>query len=226
LIYADIKSGRHKEKLLARNLQAYAVPGVFSPQQPTVNYETNLSESSVIDSNNTLVSTNTEAQKLYPLNEYGPEGGFGSPIGLNSVASTNNPEGTNQGPYAPQDTQLDIINEFFIESAYVTNKFGPSGGYKDLVIITDIIGNQNIYQPYWDPAYYNYSTYSTYNVVFQDDPIGSNGPLSSDSYLAKIGASQLKFAFDERVAQEINQATIGAINLDTISAAACHLSTV
>ena len=104
-----------REKLLARNLQAYAVPGVFSPQQPTVNYETNLSESSVIDSNNTLVSTNTEAQKLYPLNEYGPEGGFGQPIGINSVASTNSPEGTNQGPYAPQDTQLDIINEFFIE---------------------------------------------------------------------------------------------------------------
>ena len=41
--------------------------------------------------------------------------------------------------------------------------------------------------------------------------------MSSDTYLAKIGASQLKFAFDERVAQEINQATIGAINLDTIS---------
>jgi hypothetical protein len=40
-----------REKLLARNLQAYAVPGVFSPQQPIVNYETNLSESSVIDSN-------------------------------------------------------------------------------------------------------------------------------------------------------------------------------
>jgi len=206
-----------RKQLLVKNLAPYSVAGAYASRPTPVDYETNLTVSSVVNSPDNYVSTNLFANDLYPLNEYGPEGGFGSPIGLNSVASTNNPEGTNQGPYAPQDTQLDIINEFFIESAYVTNKFGPSGGYKDLVIITDIIGNQNIYQPYWDPAYYNYSTYSTYNIVFQDDPIGSNGLLSSDTYLAKIGASQLKFAFNERIAQEIAQATVGVINLDTVT---------
>jgi hypothetical protein len=208
-----------REKLLARNLQAYAVPGVFSPQQPTVNYETNLSESSVIDSNNTLVSTNTEAQKLYPLNEYGPEGGFGQPIGINSVASTNSPEGTNQGPYAPQDTQLDIINEFFIESAYVTNVWGPEGGYKDLVIVTDVQSLSPIYQPYAvdNSWYYNFSNYTTFDIVFQNDPLGSNGLLSSDSKLAQKGAEQLRGLFQERIAAEIIQNTVGLINLDTIT---------
>jgi len=204
---------------LARNLQAYAVPGVFSPQQPIVNYETNLSESSVIDSNNTLVSTNTEAQKLYPLNEYGPEGGFGQPIGINSVASTNSPEGTNQGPYAPQDTQLDIINEFFIESAYVTNVWGPEGGYKDLVIVTDVQSLSPIYQPYAvdNSWYYNFSNYTTFDIVFQNDPLGSNGLLSSDSKLAQKGAEQLRGLFQERIAAEIIQNTVGLINLDTIT---------
>jgi len=86
-----------------------------------------------------------------------------------------------------------------------------------LVIITDVQQSGLIYQPYWYPGYYNYSSYSTYGIVFSDDPLGSNGPLSSDSYLAKIGAEQLKFAFNERIAQELEQATIGAINLDTIS---------
>jgi len=206
-----------RKQLLVKNLAPYNVPGAYTSPGNPIDYETVLTVSNVTDSPNNLVSTNLFANELYPLNEFGPEGGFSTPIGINSVASTNNPEGTNQGPYAPQDTQLDVINEFFIESAYVTNKFGPSGGYKDLVIITDIIGNGNIYQPYWDPGYYSYSSYSTYSIVFQDDPTGSNGLLSSDTYLAKIGASQLKFAFNERIAQEISQATIGAINLDTIT---------
>jgi hypothetical protein len=206
-----------RKQLLVKNLTPYNVPGTYTSPGNPVDYETVLSVNNVVDSPNNYVSTNIFAQDLYPLNEYGPEGGFGNPIGINSVASTNNPEGTNQGPYSPNETVLDIVNEFFIESAYVTNKWGPSGGYKDLVIITDIQNAGNIYQPYWDPGYYSYSSYPTFNIVFQDDPLGSNGPLSSDSYLAKIGAAQLKFAFDERIAQELEQATVGVINLDTIS---------
>jgi|688.fasta_scaffold08337_7 hypothetical protein len=210
-------SSAFRKQLLVKNLTPYNVPGTYTSPGNPVDYEVVLSVNNVIDSPNNYVSTNLFAQDLYPLNEYGPEGGFGNPIGVNSVASTNNPEGTNQGPYEPIDTVLDIVNEFYIESAYVTNKWGPSGGYKDLVVITDIQNAGNIYQPYWDPGYYSYSSYPTFNIVFQNDPIGSNGPLSSDSFLAKIGASQLKFAFEERVAQELQQATIGVINLDTIS---------
>ena len=206
-----------RKQLLVRNLVPYGVPGAYTSPSNPINYETNLTVTNVIDSPNNYVSTNLFAKDLYPLNEYGPEGGFGNPIGINSIASTNNPEGTNQGPYQPNDTVLDVVNEFYIETAYVTNKWGPSGGYKDLVIITDLQNNGNIYQPYWDPGYYSYSSYPTFNIVFQNDPVGSNGPLSSDSFIAQIGASQLKFAFDERVAQELQQATVGVINLDTIS---------
>jgi outer membrane protein OmpA-like peptidoglycan-associated protein len=206
-----------RKKLLVRNLTPYNVPGSYTSPGNPINYETNLTVSNVVDSPNNYVSTNIFATELYPLNEYGPEGGFGRPIRINSVASTNNPEGTNQGPYQPIDTALDIINEFFIDSAYVTNKWGPSGGYKDLIVITDVQNGGKLYQPYWDPGYFNYSSYPVFNIVFQDDPVGSNGPLSEDTFLAKIGASQLKFAFNERIAQEINQATVGAINLDTIT---------
>ena len=97
-------SDSFRKQLLVRNLQPYKVPGDFTPTEPAVNYETNLTVSNVIDSDNSLVSTNVFAENLYPLNEYGPEGGFGQPIGINSIASTNNPEGTNQGPYGPNDT--------------------------------------------------------------------------------------------------------------------------
>jgi len=206
-----------RKQLLVRNLTPYNVPGSYTSPSNPINYETNLSVYSVVDSPNNYVSTNLFAKDLYPLNEYGPEGGFGGPIGVNLTSI----EDPNQGPYYPLTSSemegIVVVNEFYIESAYVQNKFGPSGGYKDLVIITDVSTLAPIYQPYWSPGYYNTSSYTLYNLIFQDDPVGSNGPLSSDTYLAKIGASQLKFAFDERVAQEIDQATIGAINLDTIS---------
>lgn len=206
-----------RKQLLVRNLTPYNVPGSYTSPGNPINYETNLNVSNVVDSPNNYVSTNLFASDLYPLNEYGPEGGFGNPIGVNLTPVLD----PNQGPYYPLNAEqmegLAIVNEFFIESAYVTNKWGPAGGYKDLVIITDTFLTNPIYQPFWNPGYYNYSSYSLFNIVFQDDPIGSNGPLSSDSYLAKIGATQLKFAFEERVAQEIYQATIGAINLDTLS---------
>jgi outer membrane protein OmpA-like peptidoglycan-associated protein len=206
-----------RKQLLVRNLSPYNVPGSYNSPGNPINYETNLTVSNVTDSPNNYVSTNLFASDLYPLNEFGPEGGFGVPIGVNLTPVLE----PNQGPYYPltsgQMEGLPLINEFYIESAYVTNKWGPSGGYKDLVIITDTFLTNPIYQPFWNPGYYNYSSYSLYNVIFQDDPIGSNGSLSSDSYLAKIGATQLKFAFEERVAQEINQATLGVINLDTIT---------
>jgi hypothetical protein len=206
-----------RKNLLTKNLEPYSVQGVLSARQPAVNYETNLSVYSVIDSPNTFVSTNTFANAQYPLNEFGPEGGFGEPIGLNALSSSQLPNGSNQGPYTQDSAQIDLLNEFFIDAAYVKNIFGPSGGYKDLVIITDIQNNNSIYQPYWDPSYFVSSSYSTFNIVFQNNPLGTDGLLSQDTYLAKIGAAQLKGLFEERIAAEIAQATVGVINLDTIT---------
>ena len=163
-----------RKQLLVKNLPPYNVAGSYNSPGNPINYETNLTVSNVVDSPNNYVSTNFFAENLYPLNEFGPEGGFGSPIAVNLTPVLD----PNQGPYYPltqgQMDGLVLLNEFYIESAYVTNKWGPSGGYKDLVIITDVFLNDPIYQPYWYPAYYNYSSYSLFNIIFQDDPLGSN----------------------------------------------------
>ena len=63
-------SSSFRNQLVARNLQPYSVPGVFASPPTNVNYETNLTVSSVIDSPDTLISTNQFANTLYPLNEY------------------------------------------------------------------------------------------------------------------------------------------------------------
>ena len=207
-------SSNFRNQLIARNLSPYTVPGVFSPGGGAVNYETNLTVTSVVDSPDTLISTNNLANSLYPLNEYGPEGGF---QGKYSIPGAPYPVESNKGPYGPNDTQMDLINEFFIDAAYIQNVYGPEGGYSDLVEITDVVGSPKLYQPYWDPSSFVASSYSTYDLIFNQNPTGSNGPLSQDTYLAKIGASRLKSLFEERIAAEITKNTIGRVNLDSLT---------
>jgi outer membrane protein OmpA-like peptidoglycan-associated protein len=206
-------SSNFRDILLARNLQPYSVPGSYSPSSNSVNYETNLSVANVIDSPNGLISTNQLADSMYSLNEYGPEGGYD---GKYSVPGAPLPVDSNSGPYAPTDTVLDLVNEFYIDAAYVQNIYGPEGGYKDLVIITDVVGNPKMYTPYWDPSTFVTSSYSPYEIIFSNNPNGTNGPLSQDTYLAKIGAAQLKSLFEERIASEILQASVGSVNLDSL----------
>ena len=209
-------SSSFRDSLIARNLAPYQVQGVYTPPPGNVVYEVSpLNDSNVIDSPDGLISTNQLANNLYPLNEWGPDGGF---IGKYSVPGAPLPVASNNGPYDPNDTQLDIINEFYIDAAYVTNIYGPEGGYKDLVIITDLQISTHYYLPYWDGVPNNYipSSYSPYSILFSSNPSGDLGSLSQDSYLAKIGATELKGYFEERVAQELYQMTVGSINLDTL----------
>ena len=55
------------------------------------------------------------------------------------------------------------------------------------------------------------STYLAYNVLTSSNPVGDKGPLSNDSYLAKIGAQVLKKSLLETNAFYINQ-TISSEN--------------
>jgi hypothetical protein len=208
-------SSSFRNTLIARNLAPYEVQGVYTPPAGNVTYEaTPLGNSNVIDSPDTLISTNQGANQLYSLNEYGPDGGFS---GKYSIPGAPYPVEANKGPYDPNDTVLDLVNEFYIDTAYIQNKFGPEGGYKDLVIITDVITSGKYYLPYWDPSVFVPSVYSPYEILSSTDPNGSDGLLSQDSYLAKIGAAQLKGYFEDRIANEIEQMSVGSINLDTLS---------
>lgn len=205
-------SSSFRNTLIARNLAPYQVQGVYTSPAGNVTYEaTPLNDSNVIDSPDTLISTNQGANTLYSLNEYGPDGGFN---GKYSVPAQPYPVEPNQGPYDINDSDIDLINEFYIDASYVKNIYGPSGGYKDMVIITDLNLNNSIQQPYFT---FVPSFYSPYDILFSSDPLGSDGSLSQDSYIAKLGAVSLKGYFNERIAEEIKQLTIGSINLDTLS---------
>ena len=67
-----------------------------------------------------------------------------------------------------------------------------------------IQNNNRLYLPY---SQFTASFYTPFEILTSVNPVGSDGPLSQDSYLAKIGAQSLKYAFEERVALEIYQHT-------------------
>ena len=211
LSFASTSSFRNS--LMAKNLAPYSVQGVYTPPANQVNYETVLSVSNVIDSPGDLITNDPYAQLLYPLNEYGPNGGYNLDINFNGPPL---PVNSNQGEYNPNDTVLDLVNEFFIDAAYIQNRYGPPGSFNDLVIITDVENNNKIYQPYWEPPSFAPSSYSPYNILLSPNPIGSNGLLSQDSFIARFGASELNSLLKKRIDAELFQNTLGQINLQSL----------
>ena len=207
-------SATFRDTLLARNLPPYTVTGVYSSPSNSVNYETNLTVSNVINSPDEFISQDPFAQQLYPLNQYGPDGGYNIQITYNNPPL---PVSSNSGEYDPNDTKLDLVNEFFIDAAYIENVYGPNGGFQNMVTITSIQNNNRIYAPYWDPPTFIPSSYSPYTILLSNDPTGSDGLLSQDSYLAKISAQNLKDLFKARVDAEIYQNTVGLVNLESLS---------
>jgi len=75
---------------------------------------------------------------------------------------------------------------------------------------TQTVIKESEFEPYPN---FNSSFYSPVDILFDRDPLGSNGLLSSDSFIAKIGATQLKKLFEERIALEIYQRTVGRANI-------------
>jgi len=111
---------------------------------------------------------------------------------------------------------MDLLNEFFIDAAYVENVYGPAGGFNNMVVITDIQNNNKLYQTYWNPPSFVPSTYSPYNIILNDNPNGDNGSLSQDSFIARLGAKTLKKEFQDRIDRLTLQNTVGLVNLESL----------
>jgi hypothetical protein len=207
-----VNSEVFRKKLITRNLTPYAK----APNRPTppTNYEYIQSDTSVIDSPDQLIDEPSFANKLYPLNKWGNEGGYKQvpdPIGNTNTRSNN-------GEYGFQDAN--ILSEAEPESKNwrKINAFGNGGEqlYDGAEFVAqletiDANGSTRYYnnQPYPN---FNPSSYGPVSILLTPNPQGSNGVLSSDSYLARLGASRLRKGFEERIATAIYQQTIGRAN--------------
>ena len=196
-----------RNRLITRNLKPYTVPGAYTPPVNDVNYETVLSDYSVIDSPNEFITENPFADKLYPLNAYGPEGGFLKIVDAGGLSQTR----SNLGPYDYSDNKLPAISEPIQREIPTKNKYAPQ---QTIQLIR--IGNiQSVptFEQYTDPLSFVPSSYSPYQILLQDNPTGDNGSLSQDSFIAQLGSKVLKKEFQERIGRELIQNTVGRINL-------------
>jgi hypothetical protein len=223
-----ISSEVFRKKLMTRNLVPYAK----SPYKatPPITYEVIQSDLSVVDSPDGLIDNPTFANKLYPLNEWGADGGYKQtqdPTGLSNTIS-------NQGEYGPGQQDAHIIDQAAraaytgfggIVTPYLAlNAFGGASSGTlidagDFITTLDTIsssipgGIRQLYnnQPY--PTTYNPSSYTPLSILLSPDPIGDNGLLSNDSFIARLGAKTLKKEFEDRIGRETLRRTIGRANI-------------
>ena len=217
-------SSSFRDVLMAKNLASYSVTGVYTPPSGPLNYEITLSQSPVVDSPNDLIANDPFANQLYPLNEYGPSGGYDTFINFNGPPLPVNP---NQGPYEPLESLVLENSDLYLNklpiSPVIINKYIPlQGQYNYSISVGDISNNDKLFLPYvYDntvkPVPFIPSIYQPYEVLSSSDPVGSDGKLSQDNFLAKIAVKQLNWLFQERINFEIYQETIGLLNVQALS---------
>ena len=216
LSFASTSSFR--DALMAKNLSTYTVTGVYTPPSGPLNYEVVLSQSPVVDSPDGLIANDPFAQQLYPLNAYGPNGGYNINITYNGPLLPVTP---NQGPYSPNQSLLLLSNNLYLNilpsSPAIKNLFIPAGGYNYVYNVVDTpIATPNYFLPYGLSTFVP-SIYSPFEILSSSNPTGSDGTLSQDSFIARLGAKQLNFLFQERINLEILQNTVGKVNLQSLS---------
>lgn len=123
---------------------------------------------------------------------------------------------------SPGQSELELTNFSVIDSAqveeigeqeevrlYINNQYGPSGGYDDPYSVQDVQKLVTQRDEYFKfvASYYNPSS-----ILFSNDPQGSDGTVSQDSSLMQIAATSLKTEMEYRVAEEIQQETLGRLN--------------
>ena len=214
-----INSESFRKKLIIRNLKPYSK----SPNQPNLplNYEYKQSDLPVIDSPDALIDLPTFANSLYPLNQWGNEGGYEQVQDVNALKNTK----SNQGEYGPGQQDAKILSQALPESKNWKKLNAFSSGSDQIIdsgeFISqlDYVTTSGVYnnQPY--PNFVN-SMYRPVSILLNTDPLGDNGLLSQDSFIAKLGATTLRKEFQDRIAAQIRQQTVDRANIFNVDSGA------
>ena len=214
-----VNSDAFRKKLITRNLTPYSK----APNRPS--FSNNVpyiqTDSSVQDSPDQLIDEPSLANQLYPLNQYGAEGGYRQVPDPGALTNSK----SNEGEYGPGQQDAHILDQASIEQYNWKPKNAYSNGTQEVLDSGEYItqpdfirsGTPNLYnnQPY--PTTFVPSSYAPVSILLNPDPTGSNGLMSQDSFLAQLGAKTLKREFQDRIATNIYQNTVGRANLFNVN---------
>lgn len=200
-------SQEFRKKLLVRNLKPYKVEGFYTSNISQPTSEVILRDEGVYDSPDDLIGTDIFSQILYPLNAFGPEGGYRV---VNNVTGLNNTK-SNLGEYDYQDATLPESSLQYQNKIPTKNKYSSDQLFS---FETDYIQLKPEFETYWSPISFVPSTYTPSNILLSDDPQGDNGLLSQDSFIASLGAVSLRKLLKDRAAKETEKQLFGAQTLD------------
>jgi hypothetical protein len=200
-----------RKDLLVRNLEPYYVKNSSTqllPKSQVGTKEYIFDEVPLINQPDLKDTGLPEKSKLYGVNQYGPTGGYTTQASLPLLVKS-----SNQGEFDWPNAVTKKFNESLLKQKelIVTNQYGPQDGWSDASSELNV----NIVQPNIRDEYYNFiaSSYSPFQILTKRDPVGSEGSLSQDSNIAKIAATRLKKLFEESIAFETYQQTLGRANV-------------
>jgi hypothetical protein len=204
-----------RTRLVARNLAPY--PKSPNRPDPPFNFPIIQSDYEVIDSPDQLIDQPTLANELYPLNQYGSDGGYRQTRDVNVLNNTN----SNEGEYGVNDAEIilqafnqankpggwKVLNAYGDGTSNVIDSSINFSSFEVLQINNGRTGNSQPYPTTFVPSFYRAS-----NILLSDNPRGTNGNLSQDSFIAKLGAKVLRREFQDRIAAELRRQTLGRAN--------------
>ena len=185
---------------------------------PNLNYQTQANKGQYSFGTSSPNRTTEQSQIIsYLANIFGPENqpnGFGLMVNPNLNFQTQ----VNQGEFNYETSSPNRTTEQSQTFLYAKNKYNNGDGTYEVLSIDDL-AFENINEPYYnsDTTFvFQPSDYTPISILSQDNIdniVGSEGSLSQDSDLAKLGAKQLQKEFKARVAFELLQQTLGRSTL-------------
>lgn len=158
--------------------------------------------------------TTEQSQKVsYIANIFGPENqpnGFGDMVNPNLDYQTH----SNQGEFNYETSSPSKTTEQSQSFLYAKNRYNNGDGTYEVLSVEDL-AFENINEPYYSSKttfVFLPSDYTPFSILSNNDIngiVGSEGSLSQDSDLAKLGAKQLQKEFKARLAFELLQQTLG-----------------
>jgi hypothetical protein len=158
--------------------------------------------------------TTEQSQKVsYIANIFGPENqpnGFGDMVNPNLDYQTQ----SNQGEFNYETSSPSKTTEQSQSFLYAKNRYNNGDGTYEVLSVEDL-AFENINEPYYSSKttfVFLPSDYTPFSILSNNDIngiVGSEGSLSQDSDLAKLGAKQLQKEFKARLAFELLQQTLG-----------------